>query len=168
MFNVGGGEVLVILLIALIVLGPDKLPNAARQAGKHLGDFRRMSNGFQRELRDAMDLNDLTGGLTGTPKAKPTSPGGPTAQPVASPSPSPTAAAASTAAAPETGDRGDDATDRDPATPTNGSGTNGTTSNGSGTNGTTSNGSGTNGSGTNGATVRKRSIEVDGPSASFG
>ncbi len=34
MFNVGGGEVLVILLIAIIVLGPDKLPNAAKQAGK--------------------------------------------------------------------------------------------------------------------------------------
>lgn len=78
MFNVGGGEVLVIMLIALIVLGPEKLPNAARQAGKYLGDFRRMSNGFQRELRDAMDLNDLTGLTSST---KPTNPGGPTAQP---------------------------------------------------------------------------------------
>lgn len=56
MFNVGGGEILVILLLALIVLGPEKLPNAARQAGKYLSEFRRMSSGFQQELRDAMDL----------------------------------------------------------------------------------------------------------------
>ncbi len=90
MFNVGGGEVLVIMLIALIVLGPEKLPNAARQAGKYLGDFRRMSNGFQRELRDAMDLNDLTG-LTSS--SKPTSAGGPTPQPRAG---APTTAAATT------------------------------------------------------------------------
>ena len=33
MFNVGGGEVLVIALIALIVLGPQRLPDAARQVG---------------------------------------------------------------------------------------------------------------------------------------
>jgi sec-independent protein translocase protein TatB len=59
MFNVGAGEMLVILLLALIVLGPDKLPNAARQAGKFMSEFRRMSDGFQRELRDAMDLNDI-------------------------------------------------------------------------------------------------------------
>ena len=59
MFNVGGGEVLVILLLAIIVLGPDKLPNAAKQAGKYLSEFRRMSSGFQQELKDAMDLNPL-------------------------------------------------------------------------------------------------------------
>ena len=37
MFNVGGGELLVILLIALIVLGPQRLPDAARQIGKAMG-----------------------------------------------------------------------------------------------------------------------------------
>jgi len=43
MFNVGGGEFLIILLVALVVLGPTRLPEAARQIGKVLGDFRRMS-----------------------------------------------------------------------------------------------------------------------------
>ena len=57
MFNVGGGEVLAILLLALMVLGPDKLPDAARQAGKYLAEFRRMSNGFQQEIRSAMDID---------------------------------------------------------------------------------------------------------------
>jgi sec-independent protein translocase protein TatB len=55
MFNVGAGEVLVILLVALIVLGPDKLPKAAKQVGQVMGDLRRMSAGFQRELRNALD-----------------------------------------------------------------------------------------------------------------
>ena len=59
MFNVGGGEILVIMVLALIVLGPDKLPEAAKQAGKYLSEFRRMSHGFQQEIRSAMDLNPL-------------------------------------------------------------------------------------------------------------
>jgi sec-independent protein translocase protein TatB len=60
MFNVGGGEIIVILIAALIVLGPDKLPNAARQGGKYLAEFRRISDGFQEELRSAMDLSAVT------------------------------------------------------------------------------------------------------------
>jgi len=59
MFNVGGGEVLVILIAALIVLGPDKLPNAARQVGKYLAEFRKISQGFQDELRGAMDITNM-------------------------------------------------------------------------------------------------------------
>jgi sec-independent protein translocase protein TatB len=58
MFNVGGGELLVILLVALIVLGPHRLPDAARQAGKIMGDLRRMSAGFQNELRSALETAD--------------------------------------------------------------------------------------------------------------
>jgi sec-independent protein translocase protein TatB len=55
MFNVGGGELLVIMLIALIVLGPQRLPDAARQVGRVMGDLRRISSGFQQELKDAFD-----------------------------------------------------------------------------------------------------------------
>jgi sec-independent protein translocase protein TatB len=52
--NLGTGEVLVILVVALVVLGPDKLPGAARQAGRWIGELRRLSSGFQAELRDAL------------------------------------------------------------------------------------------------------------------
>ena len=55
MFNVGAGELMVILLIALIVLGPDKLPDTARKIGNVMGELRRMSSGFQNEMRSAMD-----------------------------------------------------------------------------------------------------------------
>jgi sec-independent protein translocase protein TatB len=58
MFNVGGGEILVILLVALLVLGPNKLPDAARQAGQAFAQVRRLSNSFQRELREAMEDTD--------------------------------------------------------------------------------------------------------------
>jgi Tat protein translocase TatB subunit len=58
MFNVGGGELLVIMLIALIVLGPQRLPDAARQVGKVMSEVRRVSSGFQRELKDAFDASD--------------------------------------------------------------------------------------------------------------
>lgn len=55
MFNLGAGEVLVIMLLALIVLGPQRLPDAARQIGKFMGEIRRMSSGFQQELKTAFD-----------------------------------------------------------------------------------------------------------------
>lgn len=55
MFNVGAGELLVILLVALIVLGPEKLPETARKIGNVMGEVRRMSAGFQEEVRSAMD-----------------------------------------------------------------------------------------------------------------
>jgi len=51
--NLGGAEILVILLVALIVLGPTKLPPAVRQVGKFVGEIRRMGQGFQQELREA-------------------------------------------------------------------------------------------------------------------
>lgn len=68
MFNVTGGEFLIIFLVALVVLGPTKLPEAARQVGKIVGEFRRISSGFQRELQSAM--NDPVSKVTGeaTPK----------------------------------------------------------------------------------------------------
>jgi Tat protein translocase TatB subunit len=55
MFNVGTGELILIMVLALIVLGPDKLPSAARQAGRYLAEFRRISGGFQNEFRKAVD-----------------------------------------------------------------------------------------------------------------
>lgn len=59
MLNLGTPELLVILLVALIVLGPAKLPEAARKLGQAMNEFRRMSSGFQTELRDALDSIDV-------------------------------------------------------------------------------------------------------------
>ena len=62
MFNIGGGELLVIGLVALIVLGPQRLPDAARQAGKVLADLRRLSTGFQDELKGAFSDSEVAVG----------------------------------------------------------------------------------------------------------
>jgi Tat protein translocase TatB subunit len=60
MFNVGGGEVIVILLLALLLLGPDRLPEAARKIGKVMAEVRRVTSGFEEEVRSAMDLGKAT------------------------------------------------------------------------------------------------------------
>lgn len=78
MFNIGGAEFLVILLVALLVLGPNKLPQAARQVGHFLGEFRRVADGFQQELKSAMDVEAPA--KPTKPTTKPKSPGGPTDQ----------------------------------------------------------------------------------------
>lgn len=41
MFNIGGGELLLIAVLALLVLGPQRLPEMARSLGKVLREFRR-------------------------------------------------------------------------------------------------------------------------------
>lgn len=46
---------MVIMLLALIVLGPQKLPDAARSLGRFTSEVRRMSNGFRAEMKAALD-----------------------------------------------------------------------------------------------------------------
>jgi sec-independent protein translocase protein TatB len=72
MFNVGGPEVLVILLVALIALGPGQLPEAARKVGNVMSEIRKVSSNFQRELTNAFETEEKKA------KEKPTSAGGPT------------------------------------------------------------------------------------------
>ena len=48
MFDIGFLELFVIFAIALLVLGPDKLPGAARSVGKNIGKAKRFFNNMQR------------------------------------------------------------------------------------------------------------------------
>ncbi|MHB8670911.1 MAG: Sec-independent protein translocase subunit TatA/TatB [Acidimicrobiales bacterium] len=50
-------HILVILVVALIVLGPHRLPEAARQVGRAMAEFRRWSDSLQSELRDVLDVD---------------------------------------------------------------------------------------------------------------
>lgn len=50
---------LLVLVIALVVLGPEKLPEATRTMGRWLAEFRRVSSGFTEEVRQAFDASDL-------------------------------------------------------------------------------------------------------------
>ncbi len=55
MLNIGPGEVLVILVIALVVLGPTRLPATARTLGRFLAKTRDVVNRFQQEMQAAAD-----------------------------------------------------------------------------------------------------------------
>lgn len=58
MFGIGGTELLVILVVALVVLGPKSVPQIARTLGKAMGEFRRVSTEFQRTLNTEIELEE--------------------------------------------------------------------------------------------------------------
>ena len=72
MFNVGGGELLIILLVALIFLGPTRLPEVARQFGQTLSTLRSLAQGFQNEI-EAAAKPELKGPIGQTEPSKPKS-----------------------------------------------------------------------------------------------
>lgn len=55
MFNLSGSEIVVILLLALVVLGPEKLPDAIRRAGRTYAELKKMGNSFQAEMKSVLD-----------------------------------------------------------------------------------------------------------------
>jgi sec-independent protein translocase protein TatB len=56
----GGPEIVVIMLLALIVLGPDQLPKAMRTFGNVMAEIRKVSSSFQAEMRSAIDTIEAT------------------------------------------------------------------------------------------------------------
>ena len=50
MFNLTGGEIFILLLIGLVVLGPEKLPDALRKAGQMYNEVRRFAGGLQKDV----------------------------------------------------------------------------------------------------------------------
>jgi Tat protein translocase TatB subunit len=54
-FNLHGGEIIFILLIALVVLGPEKLPGAVRRATRTYAELRKMGDNFQSEFKAVLD-----------------------------------------------------------------------------------------------------------------
>jgi sec-independent protein translocase protein TatB len=62
MFDIGWGELLVIGMVALIVIGPKELPGTLRALGQMMGKVRRMAGEFQNQFHEAIreaELSDL-------------------------------------------------------------------------------------------------------------
>lgn len=57
MFGLGVWEIAVIAVVALLVLGPDKLPSAAKSLGKALRDFRRAGDDIKSQVLGEIDEN---------------------------------------------------------------------------------------------------------------
>jgi sec-independent protein translocase protein TatB len=51
-FGIGGSEILVILIVALLFLGPDKLPDAAKQISKGIRDLKKQSRVLQQTIEN--------------------------------------------------------------------------------------------------------------------
>lgn len=55
-FNIGFGEMIIIFIIALIVFGPDRLPEIGRQAGRMLREFRKMTSEVTEQVQRELEL----------------------------------------------------------------------------------------------------------------
>ena len=59
MFDVGFWEILLILVLALVVIGPERLPGAARKAGFFVGKARRYIEGVRSEVEAEFDVKEF-------------------------------------------------------------------------------------------------------------
>ena len=58
MFGIGTTELMIILVVALLVIGPKKLPDIARTLGKAMGEFRRMSNDVRQTIEKEIEQDE--------------------------------------------------------------------------------------------------------------
>ena len=56
--SIGGTELMVIMLIALLIFGPRKLPELGRSIGKGLSEFKRASNDLKRSLEEELEVDE--------------------------------------------------------------------------------------------------------------
>jgi sec-independent protein translocase protein TatB len=77
MLGIGAEELMLVLIVALLVLGPERLPRMARDVGRVVGDLRKTSDEFREEFLQADKFLERQAPTTPTPAAEPASlPGG--------------------------------------------------------------------------------------------
>lgn len=59
MFDIGFSEMFVVAAVALVVLGPERLPKVARQAGEWMGKLRRYVEDVKADINRQMELEEL-------------------------------------------------------------------------------------------------------------
>ncbi len=58
--SIGGGEVMLILVIALLLFGPRKIPEIGRTLGKTMAEFRKATRDFKLNLEREVDMENLS------------------------------------------------------------------------------------------------------------
>jgi sec-independent protein translocase protein TatB len=61
MSGIGGSEFILLCLIGLLILGPERLPRVARQLGGWVGKARQMTRSLQRQLEEELDAEKNLG-----------------------------------------------------------------------------------------------------------
>ncbi len=61
MSGIGGSEFLLLCMIGLLILGPERLPRVARQLGSWVGKARQMTRSLQRQLEEEVDMEKNLG-----------------------------------------------------------------------------------------------------------
>lgn len=61
MSGIGGSEFILLCLIGLLILGPERLPRVARQIGGWIGKARQLTRSLQRQLEDELDIEKNLG-----------------------------------------------------------------------------------------------------------
>ena len=59
MFDIGFWELVIIAIIALLVIGPERLPDFARDAGRMVGKIRNFVHTAKRELEKELELDEV-------------------------------------------------------------------------------------------------------------
>lgn len=59
MFDIGFWELLVIGVLALLILGPERLPGAVRSTAKTIRGIRNMASGFKQEMEEQFRVHEL-------------------------------------------------------------------------------------------------------------
>ena len=68
MFGIGSSEILVILIVALVLIGPQKLPDLMKMLGKGLSEFRRMTSDVKSTLEREIEKADVAKRIEETKK----------------------------------------------------------------------------------------------------
>jgi len=59
MFDVGFAELILLAIIGVIVIGPERMPAVARTVGKTIGNARRILMGLQRQIEQEIKIEEL-------------------------------------------------------------------------------------------------------------